>query len=425
MTGISSALRAAHLDLRDFERRVVLMEPDRHRAREIAELFESQGWYAEALASYRLAGEEETATVLASRFGEAPKRRSAPAPIAVQLPAEGPYTLFEELTMALQARGEEGVAESFASRFARSLAGDGLPPETVVQSGAKLEALHGPLANLRVEIAAALLCLGEDAGAYQVLVREAGRPAATLRTKKLLAGVLEARGRRSEALALYEDIAASRIDYPGVQAALTRLARVGTAERRYAEQICLHEVDGVSAVRRAFDAHLGREVVIKRGSGSCFRARMERELEVCERAAHPALVTILDVDPHDHLVVYESLEGSLASDERARAFARDAFRWSTVAYALAAMHEAGLVHGRITHEHVLFSNTRGLVLGGLAGASDELVRAPEDVAALATCLRRHVVEPNEAQHQVLEACTAVDPASRPAAKALARALRDG
>lgn len=421
MVGLRSELEAAERDLADFERRVVLISADRHRAREMAAIFESEGWLAEALLCLELAGDTEAALLLQAGMTTPPQRRSKRSLSPIVIPDAGPYAFIEELALVLRSSGDAAAAEFFARSIAVALAGEeasALPAETLVQSAAKLEAAHGPLANLRVEIAAALLCLGEDVAGYQILHLEAARANASHRCRKLLANLLEAQGRTVEARALWEVIALEKMDYPGVRVALDRLGEGGPQRARYRSR----STGETARVVRAYDEVLGRDVALKRLRPDAFES-MHRVLDVCEHVAHPGVLMCLDVDPTIPALVFELLEGSLDCLPSAQQHARAALSWAPLFGALAALHESGLVHVSLLPEHILFASQRGLVLGGLSHVRALPAVATENVADLAALMCAHAeLQGLDSLASLLQACQAPDPAARPAARSVARAL---
>jgi eukaryotic-like serine/threonine-protein kinase len=158
---------------------------------------------------------------------------------------------------------------------------------------------------------------------------------------------------------------------------------------RYALKACLSQSAGAS-VYAAFDVRLSREVVIKvlkttRGGADAQAVAHASDLlagvRLVARLQHPSMVTLFDAGlcGLDVYIAMERLEsGSLheqlsagwqpASHESLRVGAR-------IAAALAFVHEAGALHGRVEPAHVFFLSPTQLKLlncgiGGLRGQSD-------------------------------------------------------
>ncbi len=218
---------------------------------------------------------------------------------------------------------------------------------------------------------------------------------------------------------------------------------------------------GMATVWRARDNRLGRVVAIKRPhpapAGSTVLERFAREARAAARVDHPNLVSVFDVGEDDAgpYLVMEFVDGPSLASATVPA-GEVAAIGAQVAAALAALHEAGIVHGDVKPANILMA--RGgvkLTDFGIARADDDATltqegmvyatpqyAAPEtlaghersaaaDVYALGAVLHELVTasrwNPTAGSTQVMppapwpavfDAALAPDPARRPSASAL-------
>jgi eukaryotic-like serine/threonine-protein kinase len=158
---------------------------------------------------------------------------------------------------------------------------------------------------------------------------------------------------------------------------------------RYALKECLSRSAGAS-VYAAFDVRLSREVVVKVLKTTRYGAEAQAvahaaDLLACVRLVarlqHPSMVTLFDAGlcGLDVYIAMERLEGG-SLHERLSAGWQPALHESLrvgarIAAALAFVHEAGALHGRVEPAHVFFLSPTQLKLlncgiGGLRGQSD-------------------------------------------------------
>ncbi|MBI4614336.1 MAG: protein kinase [Planctomycetes bacterium] len=146
---------------------------------------------------------------------------------------------------------------------------------------------------------------------------------------------------------------------------------------------------GMGVVYRAFDLELGRTVALKRISGLRDEeriARLLREARAIARLAHPGVVTVYDVgevggEPYFTMQLLEGrtfaqvLAQGRLPPRRAAEVARD------VALALAACHEAGIVHRDVKPENLVLGSNDRPVLADFGLAKELHDAAPEITAA--------------------------------------------
>ena len=138
---------------------------------------------------------------------------------------------------------------------------------------------------------------------------------------------------------------------------------------------------GMGAVLRVRDRVLGREVALKlllaeRWANPEHRSRFLREAQAAARLDHPGIVTVHDVDSEGRLLVMElagggdlrrwiKREGSLPAAEIKRVGVE-------LAGALAAAHDAGIVHRDVKPSNVLFDPSGAVRLAdfGIASVGD-------------------------------------------------------
>jgi len=152
---------------------------------------------------------------------------------------------------------------------------------------------------------------------------------------------------------------------------------------------------GMGDVYRARDTRLGRLIAIKFVSSdlhgnSAAEARLEREARLASSLNHPGIVSVFDVGRyHDRpYVVMELIDGQSLSDELAtgRMRARDALDIAAqIADALAAAHDAGVIHRDLKPQNVMVTRDRrvkivdfGLSKMTAPGATDATVTIQGD-----------------------------------------------
>ena len=190
----------------------------------------------------------------------------------------------------------------------------------------------------------------------------------------------------------------------------------------------------------------GKPVAVKRAHDDEGRARLRREAEVLEDARHSGVVELVDLDEQADLTTLATLwvgGGTIeTADPPPRRLAAMA---AQLARTLADLHDRGIVHGRITADHVLLDGLGRVVLAGLAGAStasESRGASPvDDVRGLAHLILdklppEHAValprlRASTADREVVDRLRAVaeraadsDPSRRPAARALASLLAE-
>ena len=132
-----------------------------------------------------------------------------------------------------------------------------------------------------------------------------------------------------------------------------------------------------------------RPVALKRATSPSGTVRLRHEAAVLDAARHPGVVAVVDVEPgeDDGGTCLRTLwvpGGSLAAPRSARRAVRTLAKiLATASATVADLHERGIVHGRLTADHVLVDEHDNAVLAGFAGASQHGDRpSADDVAAL-------------------------------------------
>ncbi len=118
---------------------------------------------------------------------------------------------------------------------------------------------------------------------------------------------------------------------------------------------------GMGRTFRAFDARLGREVVIKQPRGRELRARFEREALLTARLQHPAIVGVYEAgrfDDSEPFYAMPLVRGAPLADEIARRTTADERlallpHVTAVCEAVAYAHEQGIVHRDLKPANVL------------------------------------------------------------------------
>ncbi|MFG2331585.1 serine/threonine-protein kinase [Streptomyces sp. NPDC048604] len=163
---------------------------------------------------------------------------------------------------------------------------------------------------------------------------------------------------------------------------------------------------GMGVVWRAVDEVLGREVAVKElrtyndSSGqelADLHLRMQREARAAARVRHPGVVAVHDVADHEGrpVIVMELIDGPSLADvltERGGLEPREAARiGAAVLEALAAAHDAGVLHRDVKPGNILLDSGGRVVLTdfGIAamddpgdGAATQLTRSGEIVGSL-------------------------------------------
>ena len=187
----------------------------------------------------------------------------------------------------------------------------------------------------------------------------------------------------------------------------------------------------------------GRPVAVKRATHDERRERLRHEAAMLERARHPGVVELIDIDDDDETTTLSTAwvgGGSLAGADMSpkRLAGIGAMLTTTVA----DLHDRALVHRRITSDHVLLDGLGRVVLAGFgdASASPRDFETADDVAAIGAVLEMGLptdlaamarVRSSPADRQVIERLRAVlarardpEPSRRPSARALSGLLTE-
>ena len=132
---------------------------------------------------------------------------------------------------------------------------------------------------------------------------------------------------------------------------------------------------GMGTVYRARDTRLGRAVALKLDLRGGDLTRAQREAEALARLAHPNVVTIYEVGPHDGgtFVAMELCEGGTARTWLAerRGDDREVLRvYLEAGRGLAAAHAAGLVHRDVKPDNILVGGDGRARIGDFGLAHD-------------------------------------------------------
>ncbi|WCO65606.1 hypothetical protein PO878_13965 [Iamia majanohamensis] len=153
------------------------------------------------------------------------------------------------------------------------------------------------------------------------------------------------------------------------------------------------------ASHRVTTAADGTPVLVKRSTGPEGRARLAGEAAVLRTLAHPGLVRVVDLrDDADGAELHLAWVGPHSLATVTSVPVADAARLvARVADVVDDLHRAGVVHGRLTPDHVLLGADGAPVLTGLAEAGGTATSAPAvDVAALGALLTDLVAPSSEA-----------------------------
>ena len=187
----------------------------------------------------------------------------------------------------------------------------------------------------------------------------------------------------------------------------------------------------------------GRPVAVKRATDDERRERLRHEAAMLERARHPGVVELIDIDDGDETTTLSTAwvgGGSLAAAEMAPK--RLAGIGARLTATVADLHDRAVVHRRITSDHVLLDGLGRVVLAGFgdASASPRDCETADDVAAIGAVLEMKLptdlaattrVRSSPADRQVVERLRAVlaratdpEPSRRPSARALTGLLTE-
>jgi tRNA A-37 threonylcarbamoyl transferase component Bud32 len=187
----------------------------------------------------------------------------------------------------------------------------------------------------------------------------------------------------------------------------------------------------------------GRPVAVKRATQHDRRERLRHEAAVLERARHPGVVELVDIDDGDETTTLSTAwlgGGSLGAAEMAPK--KLAGVGAMLAMTIADLHDRAIVHRRITSDHVLLDGLGRVVLVGFGDASTSPVECDtaDDVAAIGAAIEAKLptdlaalakVRTSPADRQVVERLRAVlarardpEPSRRPSARALSGLLAE-
>jgi serine/threonine-protein kinase len=286
---------------------------------------------------------------------------------------------------------------------------------TLTRAGREAEALRLGRAALgqrpdSLALAHALAVLassrGDDAAASAFLAPVLGAAVAPgdLRARALLlaAEIAERRGDAAEALAHYERILASDLDFPGARERAARLrgaAARGTASGAAGATLLadaalsrgryrvLRELGrgGAGTVFEARDVRTERLVALKlyHGRSPADRERLRAEARVPAGLDHPGVIRVLDVDEALVALAIERVPGGAIRDAlRAGAVpVARARRWlRSIAEALAFLHASGFVHRDLKPSNCLLRADDRVVLTDF-GVARRIGEAPPPESA--------------------------------------------
>jgi tRNA A-37 threonylcarbamoyl transferase component Bud32 len=187
----------------------------------------------------------------------------------------------------------------------------------------------------------------------------------------------------------------------------------------------------------------GRPVAVKRVTQHDRRERLRHEAAILERARHPGVVEVVDIDDGDDATTLSTAwvgGGSLAAAEMAPR--KLAGIGAVLAMTVADLHDRAIVHRGITSDHVLLDGLGRVVLVGFGDASSSPGGSDtaDDVAAIGAVLEAKLptdgaalakLRTSPAERQVVERLRAVlarardpEPSRRPSARALSGLLTE-
>src|SRR6185369_1764190 len=187
----------------------------------------------------------------------------------------------------------------------------------------------------------------------------------------------------------------------------------------------------------------GRPVAVKRATDDERRERLRHEAAMLERARHPGVVELIDVDDGEETTTLSTAwvgGGSLAAADMTPK--KLAGIGAMLAATVADLHDRAVVHRRITSDHVLLDGLGRVVVAGFAEASPSPrdSETADDVAAIGAVLEMKLpgdlaamarVRSSAADRQVVERLRAVlarardpEPSRRPSARALSGLLTE-
>jgi hypothetical protein len=358
-------------------------------------------------------------------------------------------------------RGEADPAEAVAC-FER-LCGQGLQSRAVELARRVLER-HPDQEELALHVARALAAGGEAEGAWWQLAPLIEGPSPSPAALMLAGEVAEGQGELRRALALYEQILARDIDYPGARERVHRLQETrepregiagatlmvdgALARGRYRLE---HELGrgGAGTVFSAWDCQLERPVALKvyHRRGRADRERLRMEARTPARFEHPGVIRVFDLDERLGAIAMERLPGGSVRLELGKepVPVGRVERWlQTALEALAFVHARGWVHRDLKPSNLLLRGDDRTVLtdfglatrigeapplrggagegtlgymppeqqgGAPAQPSADIHAFGATMAELVQCLAGPVPE---AWQQLPEACMRHEPAKRPA-----------
>lgn len=214
---------------------------------------------------------------------------------------------------------------------------------------------------------AELLARSEDLDGAEHFYRQLAsrHPEAECRARVRLAELLLLRGQQREARDELELVLARDVRFPGVRERLEALREqqpdalatvAGPGESVTLGRFRLRGElgrGGSGIVYRAYDPGLEREVAVKMLYQSHDSTAIREEVELVARLRHPNLIAIYDFDLPTGVVVMELCRGGslrttpLQAEDQRRVLGE-------LAAALAFLHEAGIVHGDLKPDNVLF-----------------------------------------------------------------------
>ena len=187
----------------------------------------------------------------------------------------------------------------------------------------------------------------------------------------------------------------------------------------------------------------GGPVAVKRATDAAGRARLRHEAELLEAARSPGVVELIAfADDDGGAVLSTSWLGGGTLESSTLPPKKLATAGAALALTMAALHERGIVHGRITGDHVLLDSAGRPVLAGFADASTAAgpAAAADDVRSLGELVTSKLpdaapsvlkLRAQTADAEIVERIRAIasratdaDPSRRPSARAFAGLLAE-